>query len=329
MVNPTPGAESGGSVPPEDASAPAPYPPYANGSADGAPSFSSFSTPPPHVPGRADGPSMPPEWPRPLDAPFGLDNDKDEPIAEGGELEGMGGIRTWYADPLDDPANWGPPLPPEPAPQRSVWELLWPWGARGVVETVEVLALALLMFLFVRSIGQNFVVDGGSMEPTFHNGEMLIVNKLVYRSFNLSWLPGQSGQSEWRPFGQPEPRDVVVFRFPQDPRRDFIKRVIALPGETIEVHAGQVYVNGVARTEAYLDKPPAYEYGPVQVPEGQYFVLGDNRNNSYDSHSWGMLGESFMIGRAEVRYWPLAKAGRVDNEAEIAATPQAGVLKSQ
>ena len=258
-----------------------------------------------------------------MDAPFGLDDetddDEDELIAEGGA-----GIRTWYADPLDDPANWGPPLPSPEPPQRSVWELLWPWGVRGVVETVEVLALALLMFLFVRSIGQNFVVDGGSMEPTFHNGEMLIVNKLVYRSFNLAFI----GKGEWRPFGQPEPGDVIVFRFPQDPRRDFIKRVIALPGETVEVHAGQVYVNGVARTESYLDKPPAYEYGPVQVPEGQYFVLGDNRNNSYDSHSWGMLGESFMIGRAEVRYWPQAKAGRVDNEAELSATPQAGVLKS-
>lgn len=273
------------------------------------------------VPNRAGGPLLPPEWPRPLDpSPFAIEDEAD--TAEGGP-----GADVWYVDPVDDPANWGPPLPPPEPPRRSVVEILWPWGVRGIVETVEVLALALLMFLFVRSIGQNFIVDGGSMEPTFHNGEMLIVNKLVYRSFDLSWVPGIDGTGEWRPFGQPEPGDVVVFRFPQDPRRDFIKRVIAVPGQTVEVRGGTVFVDGQPRSEPYLDRPPAYEYGPVTVPEGQYFVLGDNRNNSFDSHSWGMLGESFMIGRAEVRYWPLDRAGRIDNNPVAAAKPQAGVLR--
>lgn len=323
MVEPTPGHAPG------DQPVPAPAPPVTatDGVADagaldgaalrGAVSNGSTFQPPLNVNGRAGGPVLPPEWPRPLDpSPFEIEDEAQ--TSEAGP-----GADLWYADPADDPANWGPPLPPPAPPSRSVWEVLWPWGIRGVVETVEVLALALLMFLFVRSIGQNFVVDGGSMEPTFHNGEMLIVNKLVYRSLDLSWV---SGAGEWHPFGQPEPGDVVVFRFPQDPRRDFIKRVIAVPGQTVEVRGGTVYIDGTARPEPYLERPPAYEYGPVTVPEGQYFVLGDNRNNSYDSHSWGMLGESFMIGRAEVRYWPLERAGRIEHE-PVTATPQAGVLR--
>ena len=318
MVEPTPGQAPGdqpGLVPPLTAAEGVAETGALDGAApaDAAPRFQ----PPLNVNGRAGGPLLPPEWPRPLDpSPFEIEEEAQTP-------EAGPGADVWYADPADDPANWGPPLPPPAPPRRSIAEVLWPWGVRGIVETVEVLALALLMFLFVRSIGQNFVVDGGSMEPTFHNGEMLIVNKLVYRSFDLSWV---SGTGEWHPFGQPTPGDVVVFRFPQDPRRDFIKRVIAVPGQTVEVRGGTVYIDGKARSEPYLDRPPMYEYGPVTVPAGQYFVLGDNRNNSYDSHSWGMLGESFMIGRAEVRYWPLDRAGRIEHEPPT-ASPQAGVLR--
>ncbi len=234
------------------------------------------------------------------------------------------------ADPVADPANWGAPLPPQlppPAPRRSIGQVLWPWGLRGIIESVEVLVLALLMFLCVRVVGHNFIVEGGSMEPTFHNGEMLIVNRLVYRSFDISFLPW-SDDAKWRPFGSPEVGDVVVFRFPQNPSRDFIKRVVAVSGQTVEVRGGAVIVDGVVRTEAYLSAPPAYEYGPAVVPERQYFVLGDNRNNSYDSHSWGMLDESFFIGRAELRYWPLDRSGRVDNEPSLSPA-QAGVLRSQ
>jgi len=181
---------------------------------------------------------------------------------------------------------------------------------RGIIETVEVLALALLMFLLVRSVAQNFVVDGNSMQPTFHDGEMLIVNKLAYRTFDMSWLPF-TDKDDWRPFGTPQPGDVVVFKFPQDQTRDFIKRVVAVPGQTVEVHNGQVFIDGVPQNEPYLDQAPTYDYGPTTVPEGQIFVLGDNRNNSYDSHSWGLLDQSLLIGRAEFRYWPLDRVGRV------------------
>jgi len=183
---------------------------------------------------------------------------------------------------------------------------------RSAVEALEVLALALLMFVAVRSIAQNFVVDGGSMEPTFANGEMLVVNKLAYRSFDVSWLPW-TDETHWQPFGKPQGGDVVVFRFPQNPQRDFIKRIIATEGQTVEVRSGVLMVDGVPRQEPYLSQPVAYEYGPITVPDGQVFVLGDNRNNSYDSHSWGTLERQYLIGRAELRYWPLGHAGRIDH----------------
>jgi signal peptidase I len=194
----------------------------------------------------------------------------------------------------------------------------------GAVEALEVLALALIMFVAVRAIAQNFVVDGGSMEPTFANGEMLIVNKLAYRTFNVSWLPW-TDETHWQPFGTAQSGDIVVFRFPQNPSRDFIKRVIATAGQTVEVRSGVLMVNGVPLKEPYLSGPAAYEFGPVTVPEGQVFVLGDNRNNSYDSHSWGTLEERYLIGRAELRYWPLNRTGRVDH---AAATEQPGASQS-
>lgn len=216
--------------------------------------------------------------------------------------------------------------PPSEPPASSVW----PWGMHGLIETIEVLALALLMFLLVRSVAQNFVVDGGSMEPTFHNGEMLIVNKLAYKNFNLSWLPF-TDKDDWRPFGAPQSGDVVVFKFPQDQNRDFIKRVIAIPGQTVEVRGGKVYLDGIQQNEPYLDQAPTYDYGPVTVPKGQLFVLGDNRNNSYDSHSWGLLDQSLLIGRAEFRYWPFGRIGRIDHgglSAEAGVTITQGASSS-
>lgn len=177
------------------------------------------------------------------------------------------------------------------------------WRLRRYVELIEVLSFALLMFLLVRSASQNFVIYGDSMAPTFRDGEMLIVNKFAYRTFDISWVPF-IGRDDWTPFGSPSPGDIIVFKSPGNPARDFIKRVIAVPGQTVEVRDGLVFVNGVVRYESYLSEPPVYKYDPVTVPTGQLFVLGDNRNNSYDSHSWGMLDQALIIGRADVRYWP-------------------------
>src|SRR5690606_14744475 len=125
----------------------------------------------------------------------------------------------------------------------------------------------------------------------FRSADMLMVNRLAYRSFDLSWLPAVN-VDDWRPFGTPARGDVVVFDYPNDPSRDFIKRVVGLPGDVVEVRSQHVYVNGLPVEEPYLDTPPAYDFGPATVPDGHIFVLGDNRNNSFDSHNWGMLEQS-------------------------------------
>ena len=197
------------------------------------------------------------------------------------------------------------PWPPAQSRRAS------PFGLHALAEVLEVAALALLMFIAVRTVAQKFIVDGESMQPSFEHGQLLIVNKLAYDSFDLSWLPWTD--EAWEPFGDPKPGDVVVFRFPFDPDRDFIKRIIAVPGQTVEIAHGEVFVDGALLEEPYLFEETLYNFGPATVPEGEVFVLGDNRNNSYDSHSWGMLDEDLIIGRAELRYWPFSAAGRVEH----------------
>jgi signal peptidase I len=145
------------------------------------------------------------------------------------------------------------------------------------------------------------------MEPTLHTNQYLLVNKVSYM------------------VGEPKRGDVVVHRFPQDPRRDFIKRVVALPGEEIEVRGGVVYVDGKALTEPYILSRPAYQYPKKRVPPGTYFVLGDNRNNSHDSHVWDWLPKEYIIGKAWVSYWPMEQWGVVrHNAVEVATAAPAG-----
>lgn len=152
------------------------------------------------------------------------------------------------------------------------------------------LAVAVLIVTF---IAQPFVVDGTSMEPSLVDGERLIVDKMSYR------------------VGAPARGDVVVFRFPADRRERFIKRVIGLPGETVSIRDGKVLVNGRALTEAYLADATFGEYGPVRVPRGRLFVLGDNRANSRDSRypEVGMVSDRDLVGKAVAAYWPLMLAG--------------------
>ena len=187
-------------------------------------------------------------------------------------------------------------------------------GLPAVSETLEVIALAIMMFLAVRAVGQNFVIDGRSMFPSFEDGQLLIVNRLAYRTFDTSWLP-VVGTDEWRPFGEPEPGDVVVFNFSNGPGgpRDFIKRIVAVPGQTVEVRESDhiLRVDGVPLDEPYINEPLRYETPLTVVPPGMVWVLGDNRNNSFDSHQWGLLEQSKIIGRADLVYWPLSDFGTV------------------
>jgi len=186
-------------------------------------------------------------------------------------------------------------------------------------EIVETILLALILFLAVRAVVQNFKVDGSSMEPSLHSGQYLLVNKAIYFNLDLSkvkkWLPFLEGVADENVylFHAPERGDVVVFRFPKDPSRDFIKRIIAVPGDEVEVRSGRVYVNGARLEEPYIIEGPTYSLDRITVPEGSYFVLGDNRNNSSDSHVWGVVPRENIVGKAWISYWPMSDWGMVPN----------------
>jgi signal peptidase I len=148
------------------------------------------------------------------------------------------------------------------------------------------IALALVIITFV---AQSFVVQGVSMEPTFRHGDRLMVDKISYR------------------LHEPERGDIVVFRYPANPRQRFIKRVIALPGDTIEVRQNQVYLNDQLLQEDYIKDKTYGEFGPVVVPDQSVFVMGDNRNNSEDSRfsDVGPVPRRLVVGKALFQYWPL------------------------
>ncbi len=176
----------------------------------------------------------------------------------------------------------------------------------------ETLVLTAVIFLIVQSVVKNFKVEGTSMEPTLHNNEFLLVDKAVYWSVNPAAaqriFPNakvEEGTGRVFLFHGPQRGDIVVFRYPHDPSRDFIKRVIGIPGDVVEIRDERVYVNGKALVEPYILAAPRYTMAPLRVPPGQYFVLGDNRNDSSDSHVWGTVPWYDIVGQAWVSYWPL------------------------
>ncbi|MCL4466991.1 MAG: signal peptidase I [Chloroflexi bacterium] len=184
-----------------------------------------------------------------------------------------------------------------------------------VREVFETIVLTVLIFLLVRAVVQNFKVEGHSMEPTLFDGQYLLINKAIYWEVDLSPLARffpqavNAEQPKVVLFREPERGDIVVFRAPQSPDRDYIKRVIGVPGDRVEVKGDKVYVNGTALSEPYIVDAPQYDYPPTTVPPDSYFVLGDHRNNSSDSHVWGMVPRDNMVGVAWVSYWPPAQWG--------------------
>ncbi len=180
-----------------------------------------------------------------------------------------------------------------------------------LVEILQTILLTLIIFAGVRSVVQNFKVDGASMEPTLHTGEYLLISKVAY--LRLAGAPLQLAEDaglaprssdDYYPFGGPQRGDIVVFRYPEAPDRDFIKRIIGLPGDTVQIERGRVFVNGVMLHENYIEAVPSYSMPAEKVPPDMYFVLGDNRPNSSDSHIWGYVPQANMIGKAWVAYWP-------------------------
>ena len=191
-----------------------------------------------------------------------------------------------------------------------------------VREYFESLVIAVILALFVRTwVFQAFKIPTGSMEPNLLIGDHLIVNKMIF-------APTVTGLERAILPARPIRRgDVIVFKYPKDPERDFIKRVIGLPGDKLELRRKQVYVNGQPLDESYAHfiEPPSTsgprhvddvreEYGPVTVPTGQYFMMGDNRDNSEDSRYWGFMPLSYVKGQALFIYFSIDEdqpAGRM------------------
>jgi signal peptidase I len=180
------------------------------------------------------------------------------------------------------------PAPPvaRQAAQNPIWRALW--------ELVHDLSIAVLFcFFLITFVAQAFRVQGTSMLPLLHDGERIVVNKFLYR------------------FHAIDRGDVVVFWYPRDPSVSFIKRVVGLPGDLVEIRRGFLYVNGMRMQEDYLQ--PAFRdsdsFPPREVARGFYFVLGDHRNSSNDSRNWGEVPEKYIYGKAFLRFWPLSKTG--------------------
>jgi len=158
----------------------------------------------------------------------------------------------------------------------ALWEVI-----RSVLVAI---VLAVILRIFVV---EPFYIPSRSMEPTLLPGDRIIVSKFLYH------------------FREPQRGDIIVFHYPRDPKRDFVKRVIGLEGETVALRDGKLYVDGRQVPETYLPHGLRFaDFGPVRVPPGQLFVLGDNRNSSEDSRVWGFLPRDMVVGKAFLIYWP-------------------------
>ena len=174
-------------------------------------------------------------------------------------------------------------------------------GINFVFDFLETIVVALSVFVVIYLfIVQPHEVKGSSMEPTFQNNEYIITDKISYR------------------FGKPNRGDVVIFKAPVNPDVDYIKRIIGLPGETVMVQSGRIYIDGKMLNEPYLeDLTPIFPGGfikegvVVSIPENHYFVMGDNRPHSSDSREFGPIEKKLIIGRAVFRYWPINNLGLI------------------
>ncbi|KXG75180.1 Signal peptidase I S [Fervidicola ferrireducens] len=168
---------------------------------------------------------------------------------------------------------------------------------KEILDWIKSIAFALIIALAIRTyIFEPMIVPTGSMIPTIQVGDRILVNKYIYR-----FEPIKRG-------------DIVVFKYPDDPKQTFVKRVIGLGGDEIEIRDGQLYVNGNLLVEPYLKEPMIGDFGPYKVPEGHYFMMGDNRNNSKDSRFWENMyvPKKLIMGKAVYRIWPPGRIGRLE-----------------
>ena len=172
-------------------------------------------------------------------------------------------------------------------------------------EYVEAAAIAVLLALFIRTfVVQAFKIPSGSMEPTLLVGDHILVNKFIY-GIKIPFI-----RKTLIPVGTPERNDVIVFIFPGDKSKDYIKRAIGLPGDKIRIHGQKIYINERLFPDPYgfysqarQKTPGRPDVGPIVVPEGHLFVMGDNRDHSYDSRFWGFVPMNYVKGKAFIIYW--------------------------
>ena len=180
-------------------------------------------------------------------------------------------------------------------------ETWWQKALKSGFENLQIVIIALSLAIVIRAlIAEPRYIPSDSMVPTLHVGDRVVVEKISYH------------------LKPPKTGDIVVFAPPEQLQEQgftqdqaFIKRIIGLPGQTVAVKKGLVYLNDKPLVEKYIAEPPQYQWGPYRVPENEYFVMGDNRNNSNDSSRWGFLPKQNIIGRAVVRFWPLERIGEV------------------
>jgi signal peptidase I len=173
-------------------------------------------------------------------------------------------------------------------------------------DVIEILLLIITIYSLVNLATARAVVEGASMQPNFYTGQLVIVNRFAYY------------------FSRPQRGDVIVLHDPQDPAQDFIKRVVGLPGEVVTIKEGRVYVNDTLLDEAYIPRFCTTGCdGQWVLDNEQYFVLGDNRPNSHDSHSFGPIDSKLIVGKAWIRYWPLPDIGMIPHQEYAPVNPVA------
>ncbi|WP_408954572.1 signal peptidase I [Natroniella sp. ANB-PHB2] len=164
-----------------------------------------------------------------------------------------------------------------------------------VKEYLEAVIVAVVIaFFIINFVAQAFYIPSGSMRPELQPGDRIFANKFIYR------------------FREPRRQEVVVFKYPVEPELNFIKRIIGMPGDRVEIVDGQVYINDQILKEGYILEESYSDFSEVQIPEDNYFVLGDNRNNSEDSRYWGFVPRENIVGQGSFIFWPLTRIGLIN-----------------